>query len=160
MPSYDKRPKRWHSGCVSTGMGEFGPASQAVKQLIDQASTLTIDDAADLYYAQAARILMQRPEAEHDALTGARRAAAVSGLQDQYERARRAAVTAWRHNLPETQGPWLVVGHAIANAAGALVVADSLDLGSFQLLVGPWRQSFGLIPVGPGTTSRRPVATR
>lgn len=139
-------------------MGDYGPASQAVKKLIDQAGSLTIDDAADLYRAQAARILIQGPDAEHSALIKARRAAAVSGLQDQYERARRVAVTAWRNNLPETQGPWLVVGHAIANAAGAFVVADFMDIGSFQVLVGPWRQAFGLVPVGPGTPSGRLVS--
>ena len=141
-------------------MGEYGTNSASVKQLIDQAGCLGIDDAADLYHAQAARILIQGPEAERHALTKARRAAAVAGLQAQYEHARHAAVTAWRHNLPETQGPWLVVGHAIANAAGALVVADTLDLGSFQVLVGPWRQAFGLVPVGPGMPSRHLVNSR
>jgi hypothetical protein len=141
-------------------MGEFGPASLSVNQLIEQARGMALDDAADLYHAQAARILIQGPEAERQALTKARRAAAVAGLQAQYEHARHAAVTSWRHNLPETQGPWLVVGHAIANAAGALVVADFLDLASFQLLVGPWRQAFGLVPVGPGMTSRHLVNSR
>jgi hypothetical protein len=136
-------------------MGEYGASSQAVSQLIRQAGSLTLDDAADLYHAQAARILIQGGEAERQALAKARRAAASAGLQSAYEEARRAAVTAWRLNLPETQGPWLVVGHAIANAAGALVVADSLDLGSFQLLVAPWRQAFGLVPVGPGTGGRQ-----
>ena len=141
-------------------MGEFGPASLSVKQLIDQAGGMGLDDAADLYRAQAARILIQGAEAERQALAKARRAAAATGLQAQYEHARHAAVRAWRDNLPATQGPWLVVGHAIANAAGALVVADSLDLGSFQVLVGPWRQAFGLVPVGPGMTSRHLVNSR
>ena len=141
-------------------MGEYGAASQAVSQLIRQAGSLTLDDAADLYHAQAARILIEGAEAERQALAKARRAAASVGLLGPYEEARRAAVSAWRHNLPETQGPWLVVGHAIANAAGALVLADSLDLGSFQLLVGPWRQAFGLVPVGPGTRSRQLTTSR
>ena len=35
---------------------EFGPASLSVKQLIDQAGAMGLDDAADLYHAQAARI--------------------------------------------------------------------------------------------------------
>ena len=131
-------------------MGEYGSATRMVDQLIDRAGSLTLDDAADLYHAQATRILMRGAEAERQALIRARRAAAVGGLQVPYDTARRAAVTAWRHHLPETQGPWLVVGHAIANAAGALVVADSLDLDSFQLLAGPWRQAFGLVAVGPG----------
>ena len=136
-------------------MGEYGVATQAVEQLIDRAGRLTLDDAADLYHARATRLLIEGEEAERQALIRTRRAAAVAGLQDQYETARRAAVTAWRQHLPEAQGPWLVVGHAIANAAGALVVADSLDLGSFQLLVGPWRQAFGLVAVGPGIESPR-----
>ena len=141
-------------------MGEYGAASQAVSQLIRRAGSLTLDEAADLYHAQAARILIHGAEGERQALAKASRAAASVGLLGPYEEARRAAVTAWRHNLPETQGPWLVVGHAIANAAGALVLADSLDLGSFQLLVGPWRQSSGLVPVGPGMQSRHLATSR
>lgn len=136
-------------------MAEYGPATQAVSQLIRQAGSLTLDGAADLYHAQAARLLIHGVDAERRALAKARRAATAAGLLDAYEAARRAAVTAWRLNLPETQGPWLVVGHAIGNAAGALVVADLLDSGSFQLLVGPWRQALGLVPVGPGTASRQ-----
>ena len=131
-------------------MGEYGPGTQAVSQLIRQASDLTLDDAADLYHAQAARILIQGGEAERQALAKARRAAASAGLLGAYEEARRAAVTAWRLNLPETQGPWLVVGHAIANAAGALVVANALDLGSFQLLVGPGGRRLGSSRSGLG----------
>ena len=141
-------------------MGEYGANGQAVSQLISRAGSLTLDEAADLYHAQAARILIHGADAERQALAKARRAAASVGLLEPFDEARHAAVTAWRRNLPETQGPWLVVGHAIANAAGALALADSLDLGSFQLLVGPWRQAFGLVPVGPGTRSRQVAVIR
>jgi hypothetical protein len=112
---------------------------------------LTIDEAADMYQAHAARILLQGVGAERLALARARRAAVKSGRQDAFELARHDAATAWRHGLPETQGPWLMVGAAIANAAGALVVEDVIDDKVFHLLVGPWQQALGsLIPVGPG----------
>jgi len=132
-------------------MGAYGPAGTVVDRLIERAGTLTIDEAADLYLAHASRILVQGSEAERLALVRARRAAARAGRLAQFEQARHAAARAWRHALPETQGPWLTVGAAIANAAGALVVEDILDDKPFQLLVGPWRQAIGtLTPVGPG----------
>ncbi|HEX7197462.1 MAG TPA: hypothetical protein VF364_11600 [Candidatus Limnocylindria bacterium] len=116
---------------------------------------LTIDEAADMYQAHATRILLQGVGAERLALARARRAAIRSGRQDAYELARHAAATAWRHALPETQGPWLMVGAAIANAAGALVVEDVIDDKAFHLLVGPWEQALGsLVPVGPGIGDR------
>ncbi len=141
-------------------MGEYGPAGTAVDRLIERAGKLTIDEAADLYLAHANRILVQGSEAERFALARARRAAAKSGRLSQFEHARHAAARAWRHALPETQGPWLTVGAAIANAAGALVLEDILDDKPFQLLVGPWRQAIGMLtPVGPGFgTAERPRA--
>ena len=92
----------------------------------------------------------------------ARRAARKADRLPQFEGARHAAARAWRHGLPETQGPWLTVGAAIANAAGALVVEDILDDKSFQLLSGPWQQAIGtLTPVGPGLgTATLPARTR
>lgn len=140
--------------CVNTGMREYGPASTAVDRLIQRAGRLTLDEAADIYQAHAARILIQGADAERLAILQARRTAARSGRQTEYERARHMAATAWRHALPETQGPWLLVGAAIANAAGALVIEDVLDDELFQLLFGPWRQAIGtLVPVGPGAGS-------
>lgn len=144
-------------------MREYGPAGTLVLRLIERAGALTIDEAADVYRAHAARILVQGSESERLALLQARRAAAKAGLQPEYEQARRAAATAWRRALPETQGPWLMVGAAIANAAGALVVEDTLDGQPFQLLVGPWRQAIGMLtPVGPGrrTAERSPAIAR
>lgn len=143
--------KRWHAECVSTGVGQFGPVSSKIDRLIQRAGNLTIDEAADIYQAHAARILIQGSEAERFALVRARRTAIRFGLLASYEQARRTAATAWRHALPETQGPWLMVGSAIANAAGALVVEDVLDDKEYQLLAGPWHQAIGtLTPVGPG----------
>ena len=140
-------------------MGQYGPANALVLRLIERAGSLTIDEAADVYQAHAARILIQGTGVERLAQLHARRAAVRAGLQREYEQARQAAATSWRHALPETQGPWLMVGGAIANAAGALVVESVLDEKSFQLLVGPWRQAIGmLVPVGPGIGASHPPA--
>jgi hypothetical protein len=142
-------------------MGEYGPASTLIDRLIERAGTVTIDEAADLYRAQAARLLVQGSDAERRALARARRTAERAGLAEEFERARHAAATAWRHALPEQQGPWLLVGQAISDAAGALVVNDILDEKAFKLLVGPWRQAMGtLTPVGPGVTYRERSGTR
>ena len=136
-------------------MGEYGPASTLVHRVIDRAGTLTIEEAVDLYRAYGARILIQGAEAERNALTQARRAAAVAGLEIEYHEARHTAARAWRQALPGEQGPWLMVGRTIANAAGAFVVNGVLDNKQFDLLIGPWRQAFGLLtPVGPGVPSR------
>lgn len=137
-------------------MGEYGPATTLVDRLIAHASAMTMEEAVDLYRARAARLLVQGPEAERRALAQAKRAAAIAGLSSEYERARHAAASAWRASLPETRGPWLLVGEAIASAAGGLVVNDTLDDRAFQLLIGPWRQAIGtMTPVGPGLTRER-----
>ncbi len=147
--------KHWQSCCVSTGMGEYGPTSSLVERLIQRARQLSIDEAADIYQAHATRFLVEGPAANQHALRDARRTAVRSGRLPEYERARRDAATAWRGALPETQGPWLMVGAAIANAAGALVLEDIVDKKIFQSLVGPWRQAVGtLMPVGPGSGVR------
>jgi hypothetical protein len=141
-------------------MREYGPPLSAVDRLIQRAGALTIDEAADLYRAHANRILIQGCEAERLAVARARRTARKADRLPLFEQARHAAARAWRHALPETQGPWLTVGAAIANAAGALVVEDILDDKSFQLLMGPWQQAIGmLVPVGPGagTAPRSPA---
>ena len=141
-------------------MGDYGPAASGIYALIERAGMLTIDEAADLYRAHANRILIQGSEAERLALARARRVASKAGRREHFEEARHAAARAWRHALPETQGPWLTVGAAIANAAGALIVEDILDEKPFQLLVGPWRQAIGMLtPVGPGigTAPRLPA---
>lgn len=142
------------AGAVKWGMGEYGAASELVHRLIERAGALTSDEAADLYEAYAARLLIDGPASQRVALLRARGAAARAGLEPQYEHARQAAATAWRRALPQPQGPWLVVGAAIGNAAGALVVADVLDDEPFHVLIGPWRQAIGsLTPVGPGISS-------
>ena len=134
---------------------EYGPASTLVQRVIDRAGALTIEDAADLYRAYGARILISGEAAERKALAEAHRAAAISRLEPEYDRARHAAARAWRRALPPDQGPWLMVGRTIANATGALVVAEVLDHKQFDLLIGPWRQAFGMLtPVGPGVRIR------
>jgi hypothetical protein len=129
--------------------------------LIRDAGRLTLEEAADLYESHAARILIYGAEAEHRALGRAWKAAIRVGLEPEYLRARQEAVNAWRHALPKGQGPWLLVGQAIANAAGALVVQLHLEERERQLLIGPWRQTMGdLEPVGPGVRPRTPELTR
>jgi hypothetical protein len=142
-------------------MGEYGPASPQVVSLIEHVAHITLEEAADLYESHSARILIYGAESELLALARARKAAIRAGLEPEYLRARHDAVTAWRHALPEGRGPWLLVGQAIANAAGALVVYTSLKDKELQLLVGPWRQAMGgLEPVGPGVRRRVPELTR
>ena len=139
-------------------MREYGPATSLVDGLIERAGSMTVDDAADLYRARASHLLLKGVAADRRAALQAERAAAAVGLSSEYERARHDAVTAWRRALPETQGPWLVVGQAVANAAGALVVNEVVDEKSFQHLFAPWRQAMGtLAPVGPGVATREPV---
>ena len=142
-------------------MGEYGPASSQVEHLIQRAGQLTLDEAADLYEAHAARLLIQGPQSERRALAHARKAALAAGLEDEYDRARHEAATAWRHSLPDTRGPWLLVGQAIANAASALVVYRALEDDDLKLLIGPWRQAMGTLePVGPGRGGRVAVPRR
>lgn len=133
-----------------------------VDRIISHAGSLTIDEAADLYRAYAARLLIDGDTAERRALAEARRAAKRAGVLDQYDAARRAAVRTWRSALPAEQGPWLFVGRAISNAAGAVFIQASLDQDTYQTLAGPWRQAIGtLTPVGPGVEApSRPIGSR
>ena len=140
-------------------MGEYWGVRTAVEHLIRRAGELTIDEAADIYHARATRLLLDGHAADRRARVNAMRAALSTGRLAEYERARRAAASAWRGALPEVQGPWLVVGAAIANAAGALVIQDELDPKDLISLIGPWRQAVGtMVPVGPGQRTREPSA--
>ena len=117
-----------------------------------------MDEAADIYQARATRLLIDGPEADRRVLVNAKRTAVRTGRLSEYEWARRAAASAWRGALPEVQGPWLVVGSAIANAAGALVLQDVLEPKELIALLGPWRQAIGFtVPTGPGPLTREPV---
>jgi hypothetical protein len=142
-------------------MEALGVESPLVRRLIERSGRITMDEAADLYRAQAARTLVQGSEAMRLAVARGRTAAARAHLEAEYDRARHVAASTWRHSLPETQGPWLLTGQAIANAAGALVVTGLLDDGTFQLLTGAWRQAIGsLEPVGPGIHTGEHALTR
>ena len=135
-------------------MGQYGALSTAVEDVIRRAGELTIDEAADLYRARAMHLLIHGDAADQRAQVNAKRTAVRLGRLVEYEGARHAAASAWRGALPEVQGPWLIVGSAIANAAGALVLADELSRDDFTSLTAPWRQAFGtLVPVGPGQTA-------
>lgn len=155
--------QRWESRRVSTGVVQYGALATTVEYVIRRAGELTFEDAADLYRARATRLLLDGHAADQRALMSAERTARQTRRLTEYERARHAAASAWRGALPEVQGPWLVVGSAIANAAGALVLADVLDPGDFTALVGPWRQAMGtMVAVGPGVPSANlatPLAT-
>ena len=136
-------------------MGRYGAVSTAVEFVIRRAGELTIDEAADIYYARATRLLLDGHAADRRARRKAERTAIRAGRLPEFEEARRRAASAWRRALPEVRGPWLVVGSAVANAAGALIVEDLLDQKDLALLLGPWRQAIGtMVPVGPGHGSR------
>ena len=153
MPA--SHPNAGHFGALKKGMEDFGVNGHLVRRLIERAGTITMEEAADLYRAQAARTLLQGSETMRLAVARGRSTAARAHREPEYDRARHVAATAWRHALPETQGPWLLTGQAIANAAGALVVSGSLDDRTFQLLTGAWRQAIGwLEPMGPGIHTR------
>ena len=135
-------------------MAQYGALGPAVEYVIRRAGELTFDEAADIYRARATRLLLEGHAADQRALIRAERVARQTRRLAEYERARHAAASAWRGALPEVQGPWLVVGSAIANAAGGLVLAEVLDPKDFTALVGPWRQAMGtLVLVGPGQPS-------
>jgi len=135
-------------------VGLYGTFSPAVQDLIRHAGELTIDEAADLYRARATHVLVHGEAADQRARNNAKRAAVRLGRLAEYEGARHAAASAFRGALPEVQGPWLIVGSAIANAAGALVLAAELSRRDFTALTGPWRQAIGtLVPVGPGNAT-------
>ena len=141
-------------------MGKYGEASSAIEYLIRRAGELTIDEAADIYHARGARLLRHGSETDRRTRLKAERIAARTGRLSRYLQARQAAVAAWRRALPAPEGPWLMVGAAIGNAAGALVLEDVLEEEDFRWLVGPWQQAIGtLVPVGPGQRIRRPSET-
>jgi hypothetical protein len=132
-----------------------------VHRLLTQIPLMSLDDAGDLYQAYASRILIDGSDAERLALARARRAAHSAGLEPEYDQARQDAATAWRQALPDGRGPWLLVGHAIANVAGALVVGSSLDEAQARMLIGPWRMAMGTLePVGPGISTFARAAGR
>lgn len=163
LAAYDERSRRpgrqgspnagrWR--CVSRGVVDYGPDSSLVHRLVSRIAELSVDDAADLYEAYAARILIYGSDAERRALGRAHHAAVRRGLEPEYVQARHDAATAWRQAVPDGRGPWLLVGRAIANVAGALVIQTALDDKAAQMLIGPWRMAIGsLEPVGPGIST-------
>ncbi len=139
-------------------MFDFGPNRTAVNSLIRRAATLLREEAMALFEARIAWFETRTEGyAEHDALRSAARVAARAGRQASYEQARREAASAFRTARYGEIGPWLSVATAVSNAAGALVVADLLDLRDYRLLYGPWELAIGrdLVAVGPG---RAPAA--
>ena len=137
-------------------MGDYGPATTLVGRLLDRIGHMTADEAADLFAARAYRALDRGMDAGRHAQADAARAAIITGRQREYGAARRAAARAWRSARRGTVGPWLSVGAAVADAAGALVLEDVLESRTFDMLFGPWQQAIGrLQPVGPGYFTER-----
>jgi hypothetical protein len=142
-------------------MGDYGPATPQIRRLLERVAGIGMDEAVDLYEARVARILIHGAQVERDALQRAHRAAKSARLEQEYIQARHDAATAWRSALPEVQGPWLVVGQAISNAAGALVVYTALNDEQLHALMGPWRMAMGSTePVGPGISMLAGARTR
>jgi hypothetical protein len=142
-------------------MGDYGPNTRLVRQLLEQVTKMSVEDAADLYRAHGARFLASGYEEERAAVRQADRAARHWSRHGAYQQARRDAALAWRRSSPGGEGPWLMVRQAITNAAGALVVQDLLDDRSLLMLLGPWRQAMGsLTPVGPGREAPVPARLR
>ncbi|HEX5040140.1 MAG TPA: hypothetical protein VFW95_08405 [Candidatus Limnocylindria bacterium] len=140
------------------GMGDYGPASALVYRLVDRAETLTLEESADLFRARSARTLISGADAERRALGRAERAARITGRTEAYHEAREAAAAAFRRARTGSIGPWLTVSGAVSNAAGALVVEDTLESKPFDLLFGPWQQALGrLVPTGPGSAFVEPA---
>jgi hypothetical protein len=135
-----------------------------VDTLIARAAMLLHHEALELFEARVAWF-ETRAEGygERDALRSAVHVATRAGRLAAYEAARREAAAAFRTARRGEVGPWHSVATAVANAAGATVVADLLDRRDYYLLAGPWRQAIGesdLVAVGPGhevpgTTERR-----
>lgn len=142
-------------------MGEYGPQSRLVEQLIERVGALSAEEAEDLYSAHGTRLLMGGTVANSQALAAARRAAALADLELEYERARSDAALTWRRARPHELGPWLLVSQAITNASGALVLSEVLDNTHFHSLTDAWRQAVGaLVAVGPGPRNRELARTR
>lgn len=132
----------------------FGPNTSAVQRLIDRARHLSNEDAHAVLRARSSYVAVRlADDAERAALRRAVLSARRSKRTEPYDAARHAAAEAFRVARRGEVGPWLGVSAAIANAAGALVVGDMLDLEDFELLYRPWRAATHgaeLVPIGPG----------
>lgn len=137
-------------------MADFGPNRAPVGALVARAGMLLHEEAMLLFEARVAWFeTRSEGYAERDALRSAARVASRSSRTAAYDAARREAAVAFRKARHGEIGPWLSVAKAVANAAGALVLADLLDRRDYQLLYGPWNQAIGdsRVPVGPGIPS-------
>ena len=149
-------PARSHpaSGAPLT---DYGPNSEAVQRLIDAARRIASEDAHAILRLRIQFVgLRSADDAERAALRRALTAAKRSRRLDAYVGARHAAAEAFREARRGEVGPWLGVSAAIANASGALVLGDLLELEDFELLYRPWRSAIHgarLVPLGPGQTA-------
>jgi hypothetical protein len=137
-------------------MTRYGPNDQAVQQLIARARHVSAEDGHAILDARMDFVgVRAADDAERAALRRVQTAARRSRRLEAYNEARHAVATALREARHGEVGPWLSVSATIANAAGAVVVQDLLDLEDFELLYRPWRlatQRSGLVPTGPGRT--------
>jgi len=145
-------PSLGHS--YQAGMISFGPNSEAVQRMIERARRISNEDAHAVLNARASFVGMRAADdAERSALRRAVVSARRSKRLEPYLAARHAASDAFRQARRGEVGPWLGVSAAIANAAGALVVSDLLELEDFEVLYRPWRSAIHgaeLVAVGPG----------
>ena len=137
-------------------MTRYGPNDDAVQQLIARARHISAEDAHAILDARMDFIRVRAADdAERAALRRVQSAARRSRRLDAYNEARHAAATAVREARHGEVGPWLSVSATIANAAGAVVMEDLLDMEDFECLYRPWRiatRRSELVPTGPGHT--------
>lgn len=150
----------------------IGPHARLVDRLCAQAEELDDRTVARLFHAWSGMNASSTdPYMERRALRVARGEARRAGRLDAFEEARSEAASRFRqaHRGEAGAGGRLGLSMAIANAAGALVVADLLDPKTFEWLYAPWRiaveEAEMLTPMGPGEvrfgqiTQRRRMVT-
>lgn len=158
---------------TSTGNLTTGPHLSLVHRLFEQAEQLDERTLARLFLAWSGMNASSTdPHMERRALRAARREARRAGRLDAFDEARNEAASRFRraHRGGAGGSGMLGLSMAIANAAGALVVADLVDPRTFDWLYAPWRiaveEPETPAPVGPGqvpfgqiTQRRRMVVT-
>lgn len=159
---------------TTTGSLTTGPHASLIRRLFEQAEALDERAVARLFHAWSGmNASSSDPHMERRALRAARREARRAGRLDAFDEARNEAASRFRraHRGEAGGSGMLGLSMAIANAAGALVVADLVDPKTFDWLYAPWRiaveEAEALTPVGPGevpfgqiTRRRRMVVTR
>lgn len=132
-----------------------GPHASRVAQLVERAGELDTISVQRLFHAWGGLTASTTdPYMEPRCLRRARNEARRADRTKAFDEARTQAAERFRRAHRGDIGPTIGLSMAIANAAGALVVADLLDPETFDWLYGPWRIAIDdapdLTPVGPG----------